>query len=224
MPILSTVGVHALLVYLILSSASLMPIEIIPTKMPDYIKASLVAPPVSKNAAPKPFAKNIETKAPITEKLAAPEALPEVGEYNQAESLALETSIDDQTLLETEADVTSLLQAIEAEDDVLQEESDLTEIAKYEAAIQARIQSKWSRPPSARNGMQAVLQIRLVPSGEVVSVTVIKSSGNDAFDRSAANAVWLNERFSSLTGIEPRLFEEYFRELNLVFNPEDLLL
>jgi len=69
-----------------------------------------------------------------------------------------------------------------------------------------------------------VLQIRLVPSGEVVSVTVVKGSGNDAFDRSAANAVWLNERFSSLTEIGPRLFEEYFRELNLVFKPEDLLL
>lgn len=222
-PAFATVTVHAVLVYLILSSAQLSTVEIIPTKIPDYIKATLVSKPVPKKAAPVSPEKII-TKKPVIENLAAPEVIAEVGEYKQAESLTLDAPLEPETLLENAADMSSLLQAIEAEDDIFQDESDATEVSKYKASIRSRLQSKWSRPPSARNGMQAILNIRLVPSGEVVSVTVVKSSGSDAFDRSAANAVWLNERFSSLVGIEPRLFEEYFRDFNLLFKPEDLLL
>lgn len=220
-PLLSTLGVHAVLIYLVASSAELAPVEIIPTKVPDYIKASLVSPPPAPSVPTKP--RVVDTPKPKQERLAAPIAVPEVATYEQAEALNLDAAPQPEAIV-TAADVSGLLQAIEAEDDLLQEESDLQTVAKYQTLIKAAIQSKWSRPPSARNGMQAKLRIRLVPSGEVVSVNVMAGSGNDAFDRSAVNAVWLNERFAGLVGMEPRLFEEYFRELNLVFNPEDLLL
>jgi colicin import membrane protein len=39
------------------------------------------------------------------------------------------------------------------------------------------------------NGLECVLSVRLVPGGEVVSVTIRKSSGNDIFDRRALVAV-----------------------------------
>ena len=47
--------------------------------------------------------------------------------------------------------------------------------ASYAALIQQTVVNYWSRPPSARNGMEALLGIQLIPTGEVVSVSVIKS-------------------------------------------------
>jgi colicin import membrane protein len=91
-------------------------------------------------------------------------------------------------------------------------------------AIQQAIAGRWSRPPSARRNMEVVLLINLIPTGDVVSVRVIEGSGNAAFDRSAINAVNKVERFPELAQLPPRVFEEYFRELRLVFRPEDLRL
>ena len=38
------------------------------------------------------------------------------------------------------------------------------------ATIQRAVINRWTRPPSARNGMVSVLSIQLVPTGEVVGV------------------------------------------------------
>ncbi len=92
----------------------------------------------------------------------------------------------------------------------------------YVTQIRRDIIANWSRPPSARNGMQAVLQVFLVPTGEVVNVVVQDSSGNEAFDRSAVLAVSKAERF--LVPAESRQFERFFREFTIRFRPEDLRL
>jgi len=95
-------------------------------------------------------------------------------------------------------------------------------VASYTALIQQTVINYWSRPPSARNGMEALLAIQLVPTGEVVSVTVLKSSGNTAFDRSAVNAVEKAGSFPELKNLPPREFENSFRRFRLLFRPEDL--
>ena len=92
----------------------------------------------------------------------------------------------------------------------------------YVSQIQRDIIQNWSRPPSARNGMQALLRVFLVPTGEVVNVVVEESSGNDAFDRSALLAVRKIERFQ-VPG-QSRQFERNFREFTVLFRPEDLRL
>lgn len=94
----------------------------------------------------------------------------------------------------------------------------------YVALITEVIEGNWNRPPSARNNMEVVLAIQLVPTGEVVSVRVSKSSGNAAFDRSAENAVLRAERFPELQQLPGRVFEKNFRRLSLRFKPEDLRL
>ena len=71
--------------------------------------------------------------------------------------------------------------------------------------------------------MTAVLAIRLVPTGEVISVEVIQSSGNAAFDRSVEQAVRKAERFPELRDMSTTLFETSFRNLTITFRPEDLL-
>ena len=94
--------------------------------------------------------------------------------------------------------------------------------ASFAALIQQTVINYWSRPPSARNGMEALLAIQLIPTGEVVSVSVLKSSGNAAFDRSAINAVEKAGSFPELQKLPTREFEKTFRRFRLLFRPEDL--
>ena len=102
----------------------------------------------------------------------------------------------------------------------LEESEEQKEVDQYIAAIQQQLQRTWSRPPSARKGMRSVLKISMIPGGEVISVSVTESSGNAAFDRSAEQAV-------HRAGILPvpenvALFGKHFREIELIFRPEDL--
>ena len=94
--------------------------------------------------------------------------------------------------------------------------------ASYAALIRDTVVNYWSRPPSARNGMEALLAIQLVPTGEIVSVSVLRSSGNVAFDRSAMNAVEKAGSFPELKNLPAREFEQTFRRFQLLFCPEDL--
>ena len=90
------------------------------------------------------------------------------------------------------------------------------------ATIQASVINRWTRPPSARNGMVSILSIQLVPTGEVVGVSVLQSSGNTAFDRSAMTAVERTGRFPEVAKLDNRTFEANFRRFQLIFKPEDL--
>jgi colicin import membrane protein len=75
--------------------------------------------------------------------------------------------------------------------------------------------------------MEVELQIRIVPTGQVMGVTITRASGDPAFDQSAVCAVERAGRFDRLQELarkDPLLFEQYFRKFNLVFRPEDLRL
>lgn len=90
------------------------------------------------------------------------------------------------------------------------------------AIIRQAVVSRWTRPPSARNGMEVVLSIAMVPTGDVVGVSVLSSSGNSAFDRSAMSAVERAGRFPEVTKLPRDDFERDFRRFQLIFRPEDL--
>ncbi|MAB27513.1 MAG: protein TolA [Alteromonadaceae bacterium] len=90
------------------------------------------------------------------------------------------------------------------------------------ATIRASVINRWTRPPSARNGMVSILSIQLVPTGEVVGVSVLQSSGNTTFDRSALTAVERTGRFPEVAKLDNRTFEANFRRFQLIFKPEDL--
>jgi len=116
-----------------------------------------------------------------------------------------------------------LARAVAEEEDATEAAATSAEMAAtYAALIQQTVVNYWSRPPSARNGMEALLSIQLIPTGEVVSVSVIRSSGNSAFDRSAINAVEKAGSFPELQNLPSREFEKTFRRFSLLFRPEDL--
>lgn len=89
--------------------------------------------------------------------------------------------------------------------------------------IQQVIQENWSRPPSSRNGMRTILQIAMLPTGEVTDVAITQSSNDPAFDRAAETAVFRAAPFSELQSLPIKIFNDNFRSFSLTFQPEDLL-
>jgi colicin import membrane protein len=68
--------------------------------------------------------------------------------------------------------------------------------------------------------MSCDLRLALVPTGELVSVTLVRSSGNAAFDRSAELAVRRAAPFQ--VPEDPVVFDAYFRSVTVTFSPNDL--
>ena len=117
-----------------------------------------------------------------------------------------------------------LADALAEEDALLQSEEDEVLANSFSEVIYSRVYRNWSRPPSARNGMNCELTVQLLPNGRVVNVTISKSSGNSAFDRSAEQAVLKAEQFPELRDVPINVFEQYFRRLIIRFEPQDLRL
>ncbi len=115
----------------------------------------------------------------------------------------------------------SLQASMADEDAYMSELNDRDELASMEALIKTYVEQNWSRPPTARKGMQAVLKIELLPTGEVKSVTIVESSTDKAFDRSAEQAVYRAGPFRELQDLKPHQRDE-FRSFNLRFKPEDI--
>ena len=55
--------------------------------------------------------------------------------------------------------------------------------------IMRKVERSWIRPPGTENGLTATIRVNVIPGGSVKNATVIKSSGNPGFDRSAELAV-----------------------------------
>jgi len=91
--------------------------------------------------------------------------------------------------------------------------------ADYISQISALIQAVWRFPPSAKHDEEVVLRIYLVPTGEVTEVVLLQSSGNNALDRSAEQAVWKVAHFP--VPDDAVLFEKKFRQIVLKLKPEN---
>ena len=88
---------------------------------------------------------------------------------------------------------------------------------KYKALIRQKVSRNWVRPPGAKSGMECVVRVRLVPSGEVISAEVVTSSGSAVFDRSVENAVY---KAAPLPIPQEEDLFEYYREIEFQFRPE----
>ena len=183
------------------------------------IQASLVQAETLK-PKPKPTPKPKPKPEPKPEPQPAPEPSPEpTPEPKPAEVEKPEPALDAEQLATlTRNEIDSLVDAeISAAG---ANEPSLRDVVA--ATIRASVINRWTRPPSARNGMVSILSIQLVPTGEVVGVSVLQSSGNTAFDRSAMTAVERTGRFPEVAKLDNRTFEANFRRFQLIFKPEDL--
>nr|WP_305906707.1 cell envelope integrity protein TolA [Methylomarinum sp. Ch1-1]MDP4519406.1 cell envelope integrity protein TolA [Methylomarinum sp. Ch1-1] len=86
------------------------------------------------------------------------------------------------------------------------------------AAIQRKVNNSWIRPMTSSKGLSCTVQVKLLASGDVMDASVVKSSGDSVFDRSAENAV---RKASPLPVPKDRtLFSRNFRTFTFVFKPE----
>jgi colicin import membrane protein len=221
-PALMTMLLHGLLVYALTANWSLRSDAAVkPVVKPRYIEARLIEmEPPKKKAAPKkkPAASKPKPKPkpkPAPQKVAAK---PEPEKEPAKEPERKEPTREERA----ESALDELALAMEAEDEALEALTDQQLTASYIALIARAVEDNWSRPPSARNNMEAELLVQLIPTGEVVSVSLVRSSGNAAFDRSAMNAVEKAAQFPELQQLESRLFEANFRRFRFNFKPEDL--
>lgn len=96
-------------------------------------------------------------------------------------------------------------------------EQNSREIDRYVAVIKQQIERNWLKPGQAGKELSCIVQVRLIPGGDVVpgGVSIVSSSGNSAFDRSVETAVYKAAPLQVPSG---PLFES-FRTLRLKFKP-----
>jgi colicin import membrane protein len=155
--------------------------------------------------------------------------LPKVSTKKTIKKQIIEPKVDE-TLITTpiikSADTRKELEAVKIEKDLLIKEifnadtkSSVEKISYYSNIIRNQVIMNWKQPSSAKEGMSAEILITLVPTGEVVQIKLTKSSGNQAFDNSALNAVQKVSKFEDLD-MGRKLFDNNFRRFSLIFNPD----
>ena len=122
-------------------------------------------------------------------------------------------SFQDKALIESS--ITNLLTE-EAEVEVSKEQQ---EIAMYAQRIISTIEDAWMKPRNIPENLVANLRLKIRPSGRIIGVDLIKSSGNIRFDNSALQAVRRVEAFNFFNSIPKTLFEKEFQVISISFNP-----
>ena len=93
-------------------------------------------------------------------------------------------------------------------------------IDKYKAMILAAIGQNWLVPGGANKNLSSIFEIQLGPGGVVVSVKLIKSSGNQALDQSAQTAIYKASPLPVPT--DPQAFDK-FRDVRLTVSPKEIV-
>jgi colicin import membrane protein len=109
----------------------------------------------------------------------------------------------------------ALQEELEAEQKAEQEAKDLSEIQKYQIRIARAIENRFNRL-GLEEGLSCVILIRMIEGGKVVDASIVKSSGNDLFDKRAETAVFSASPLP--TPDETRLFEK-MRNIRFTFEP-----
>jgi hypothetical protein len=91
------------------------------------------------------------------------------------------------------------------------------DILRVSAIIQGRISSIWIKPNSLSESLTAKVLIDLAPSGEVLNFNLIEPSSNTSFNESILTAMNKMTFFEEVLSLDRKLFEQNFRNFNLVF-------
>jgi colicin import membrane protein len=114
--------------------------------------------------------------------------------------------------------------AKQLEEKHLADTADDASVMSYNELLARRVGENFNAPPSARLGMVSVFEIDMLPTGVVTGVRLVKSSGNQAFDTAAEQAIRRVERFVEIKNMPIDLFDRHFRHFTFTFDPKDLRL
>ena len=201
---------------------------------PDTVTVDLVdalppPPPAPVVEAPKPVPK-VEPEPPpkvkpdiaLQEKpkpkpKPKPEAKPKADPDFQKrlrEQVAMEQKALDQQRQERE--LRELLAKQQAETARVASAAKARALNEYIARIQAKVKGNWILPPDLQGNPEAVFLVVQLPTGEVLSTRLIKSSGNASYDAAVERAILKSSPLPL-----PASRELFARELKLTFRPQD---
>lgn len=204
--------------------------------IPPHVQAVIMEKPVAKPApkpvakpAPKPVSKPAPKPEPAPKPVAkpapkpvakpaptpTPKPVPEVAPKPEVKPAPSFTAPKLDELLASENRELDSAAAAQQE----QAAREASETETYAAAIRAVLSQRWIIPATAREktSLSADIRIRLLPGGEVLDASLIRSSGDRAFDDSAISAVRSAGRLPVPSG---ELFNKSFRDITINFNPQ----
>jgi len=91
-------------------------------------------------------------------------------------------------------------------------------IDDWKVRIQEKIRGRVVVPANIQGNPEARFEVVLLPGGEVLNITLKKSSGVEAYDTAVGRAIMAAQPLPVPDG---DLFQENFRELHLKFRPKD---
>lgn len=140
-------------------------------------------------------------------------------EQQQAEQRRLEQIAQEQAMLEQLAQERAAAELAARQEAEARAERAAALQSEYTALIRDQITSVWRYPPAVDANMEVTLRLGLVPTGEVVQVQIIRSSGNQALDRSVEQAIYKASPLPVPSDIA--VFEQNFRNFTMKFRPEN---
>ncbi|MEK9711990.1 MAG: cell envelope integrity protein TolA, partial [Thalassolituus sp.] len=165
-----------------------------------------------KAAKEKAAAEKAAAEKAAKEKAAKEKAVREAAAAEAAEQALMEQLALEQAEAEIRRQEEAARQAAAAE-----KAAQLT--AEYQDLIRAQVASVWSYPPNVSRDLEVEVRLVMVPTGEVISATVTRSSGHEALDRSVEQAIMKASPLPVPDDI--RVFEKNFRTLTMKFRPEN---
>lgn len=82
------------------------------------------------------------------------------------------------------------------------------------------IEALWIRPNSAKIGMFADFDLRINRLGIIENIEMKQTSGDNAFDRAALNAIRKYKQIKYVRNLDDQTFQAYFSNFTLRFRPE----
>jgi colicin import membrane protein len=89
-------------------------------------------------------------------------------------------------------------------------------LEQYISRIRAKVRGNWILPPDLKGNPEAVFVVVQIPTGEVLSVKLVRSSGMPAYDDAVERAILKSSPLP-----RPDRPELFSRELRLTFRPRD---
>jgi colicin import membrane protein len=186
----------------------------------------VVPPPPAPKVAPTPVAPpDIALKKKIEkEKKAEPKVEPKKREDDKADKARKEAEArkaaerQEQVRQEKAQEAPKVAEAKAAEEKAAQERARVSrELAKYTNGIQSKVWARVALPPDLQGNPEAEFVVSLLPGGELLNVTMRKSSGNAAYDAVIERAIRQAQPFTVPSGDD---FQRYFRQFPMTFRPQ----
>lgn len=186
------------------------PVVEAPKPPPPKVEPEVKPPPL-----PKPDIVLREKPKPEPKKIPPPKPKDDLElKKRMQEQLAMEQKALDQQRQERQ--LRELLAAQKADAARKAAAARASALGEYIARIQAKVRGNWILPQDLQGNPEAIFLVTQLPTGEVLLIKLLKSSGNPAYDAAVERAILKSSPLPLPS--DKSLFD---RELKLTFRPRD---